>query len=171
MDGLMKLEIPGGKLCLLRLDAVDDAQLARWETWLDPEKRARIGRQDAQHRRQQSPKVSVGEPGSQEHRQHKDGNGKAGAWLHALEQNTESHSHKKDQQRDLQISEGKGEQLEKTGTFGMRIGHRDLLAIFSIADGALICRKKSGEKRGRKQFWQRCVWIHTRLRENGRGVE
>lgn len=48
----MKLEIPGGKLCLLRLDAVDDAQLARWETWLDPEKRARIGRQDAQHRRQ-----------------------------------------------------------------------------------------------------------------------
>lgn len=36
----MKLEIPGGKLCLLRLDAVDDAQLARWETWLDPEKRA-----------------------------------------------------------------------------------------------------------------------------------
>ena len=52
MDGLMKLEIPGGKLCLLRLDAVDDAQLARWETWLDPEKRARIGRQDAQHRRQ-----------------------------------------------------------------------------------------------------------------------
>ena len=51
MDGLMKLEIPGGKLCLLRLDAVDDAQLARWETWLDPEKRARIGRQDAQHRR------------------------------------------------------------------------------------------------------------------------
>lgn len=40
----MKLEIPGGKLCLLRLDAVDDAQLARWETWLDPEKRARIGR-------------------------------------------------------------------------------------------------------------------------------
>lgn len=52
MDGLMKLEISGGKLCLLRLDAVDDAQLARWETWLDPEKRARIGRQDAQHRRQ-----------------------------------------------------------------------------------------------------------------------
>ena len=52
MDGLMKLEIPGGKLCLLRLDAVDDAQLARWETWLDPEKRARIGRQDPQHRRQ-----------------------------------------------------------------------------------------------------------------------
>lgn len=48
----MKLEIPGGKLCLLRLDAVDDAQLARWETWLDPEKRARIGRQDAQHRKQ-----------------------------------------------------------------------------------------------------------------------
>ena len=48
----MKLEIPGGKLCLLRLDAVDDAQLARWETWLDPEKRARIGRRDAQHRRQ-----------------------------------------------------------------------------------------------------------------------
>ena len=46
MDGLMKLEIPGGKLCLLRLDAVDDAQLARWETWLDPKKRARIGRQD-----------------------------------------------------------------------------------------------------------------------------
>ena len=44
----MKLEIPGGKLCLLRLDAVDDAQLARWETWLDPEKRAQIGRQDAQ---------------------------------------------------------------------------------------------------------------------------
>lgn len=48
----MKLEIPGGKLCLLRLDAVDDAQLVRWETWLDPEKRTRIGRQDAQHRRQ-----------------------------------------------------------------------------------------------------------------------
>ena len=43
----MKLEIPGGKLCLLRLDAVDDAQLARWETWLDPEKRARIGRPSA----------------------------------------------------------------------------------------------------------------------------
>lgn len=48
----MKLEIPGGQLRLLRLDAVDDAQLARWETWLDPEKRARIDRQDALHRKQ-----------------------------------------------------------------------------------------------------------------------
>lgn len=52
MDGLIKLEIPGGRLRLLRLDAVDDAQLARWETWLDPEKRARIDRQDALHRKQ-----------------------------------------------------------------------------------------------------------------------
>lgn len=48
----MKLEIPGSQLRLLRLDAVDDAQLTRWETWLDPEKRARIDRQDALHRRQ-----------------------------------------------------------------------------------------------------------------------
>lgn len=48
----MKLEIPGGKLCLLRPDAVDDAQFALWETWLDPEKRARTDRQDALHRKQ-----------------------------------------------------------------------------------------------------------------------
>ncbi len=48
----MKLEISGSQLCLLRLDAVDDAQLARWETWLAPEKRARTDRQDDTHRKQ-----------------------------------------------------------------------------------------------------------------------
>lgn len=48
----MKLEISGSQLRLLRLDAVEPAQLARWETWLDPEKRARIDRQDALHRKQ-----------------------------------------------------------------------------------------------------------------------
>ncbi len=48
----MKLEISGSQLRLLRLDAVEPAQLARWETWLDPEKRARTDRQDALHRKQ-----------------------------------------------------------------------------------------------------------------------
>lgn len=52
MNGLQKLETAPGPLWLLRLDAVSDAQLAQWESWLAPEKRTRAVRQDVLHRRQ-----------------------------------------------------------------------------------------------------------------------